>query len=91
MQSKQKYLRISTWPRLNTIHNLPLIMRRIRKIAYLLSKKKKNGSFMVKFIAKDNGLTRMNLSNLPDKWSFMEEKFCRVYGEITMISFILSF
>ena len=43
----------------------------------------KNGSFMTIFKTKGSGLRRMNLNNLLQRWSFMEEKLWCVYGRIT--------
>ena len=50
-----------------------------------------NRSSMAIFNAKSSGLTRMNLSSLPQRWRFKEEKFCCVYGGINAELFILSF
>ena len=41
------------------------------------------------FYTKGNGLTRMNLCSLLQRWSFMQENLCCVYGGITAV--ILTF
>ena len=51
----------------------------------------KNGSFMIMFNAKGNGLTRMNLHSQPQSLIIMEQMLWFVYGRITAVLFILSF
>ena len=43
---------------------------------------KKNVSFMTMFNVKGSELTRMNIHNLPQMWSFMDEKFGCMNGGI---------
>ena len=50
----------------------------------------KNVSFTTIVSTKGSELTRMNLCSLPQKWSFMEEKSCCVYGGTIVVLFISS-